>query len=511
MILRFLPLLLILAGSLRIASTWTSFTQTIDEPFHIACGVQWWVERIYERELQHPPLARTAIGSLLAANGARIHQTQDSISEGNAVLLDGGYWRNLRLARLPILPFYWLACFSVWSLGRRLYGERAGIYALAIFSVLPPILGHAGIATTDLAAAATFAFSVDRFHAWFIRPSVANVAWAGFALGLAASTKFSNLLYVGLSVLVLIAIYRRWQPLILAIPIALFVISATYRFHKEFPGGRTAPLPPGATLSDRAANLADRVSNLQSFWVQYAKGIGEVRKHNEEGHWTYLLGRTYVGGDWRFFPVALAVKTPIAVLLLFALGVRRRTIFSSSLALLFLLALLPVNINLGVRHALHIYVPMALTAGYALTTIPRRAAAVLGLWLIINSATAHPNYLAWFNEIVQSRPERLLAESDLDWGQDLPAVVRFMDANGIAQCYLSYWGTAPQDRIYPGRFRTDLSNKPQDSHCLAVSVRHLSLDRMNELQQGHADPWKFLEALPPPVRAGRSMLVYRLP
>jgi hypothetical protein len=31
----------------------------------------------------------------------------------------------------------------------------------------------------------------------------------------------------------------------------------------------------------------------------------------------------------------------------------------------------------------------------------------------------HPDYLAYFNQAAGAHPERILAESDLDWGQDL--------------------------------------------------------------------------------------------
>jgi hypothetical protein len=506
---RALALLLVLVGSLRIASTWTTFTQTIDEPFHIACGIEWWDARTYERELQHPPLARIAVAAPLAANGAHVHDKgHDSVTEGNAILLDGGYWRNLALARAPVLAFFWLGCFAVWALARRLFDELAGLCALGVFTSLPPVLGHAGLATTDIAAAATFAFAVDRFHASSSGPTAMNTVLCGIAFGLAASSKFSNLLYGGIAAVILLAMHHRWKPLLIAVPIALMLVSATYRFRKEFPNGPTPPLPPGASISHRIGNLGSRVYNVRAFWVKYWKGIIEVRNHHAEGHWTFLLGKTYNGGDWRFFPVVMAVKTPLPALLLFFLGIRKRSVFPALLAVIFLAVLLPTNINLGVRHALHLYVPIALCAGYAMTILPRLAVLGLAAWLLVNSAMAHPHYLAWFNELASHEPERVLAESDLDWGQDLPAVVRLMDSQGLKECYLDYFGTAPYRELYPGRFRDGFFGAPKALPCLAISVRRLSLERVLELQQGHPDPWSMLRGLTP-LQAGRSMRVYR--
>jgi len=42
------------------------------------------------------------------------------------------------------------------------------------------------------------------------------------------------------------------------------------------------------------------------------------------GHTAYLLGQNSFHGWWYFFPVALAFKTPLALLLLAAIGSRQR-------------------------------------------------------------------------------------------------------------------------------------------------------------------------------------------
>lgn len=512
MTFRLIPVLLILIGSLRIASSWTQFTQTFDEGFHIACGMQWWDEGRYTREYLHPPLARIAVAAGPYFAGIRAKGLLSSPEEGTAILLDGGhYWRNLVLARTAILPFFWLACFAVWSTSRRLYGDKVALAALGIFSFLPPILGHSAIATTDAAAMATFAFAFDRLHAWFVKPSRWGIVLAGFALGLAVASKFSNILYLGIAIIVLIAFYRRGLRLLMAIPIALLVLTATYRFRKEFPNGPTPPLPANAAFTDRVMNFGSRLCNLRAFWYPAYKGIEEVRKHNEEGHYTYLLGRSYHGSDWRFFPVVLGVKTPLAVLLLFLLALRRQTLLPAILTLLFFVALLPSNINLGVRHALHLYVPMSMVAGWGVIHLSRWLAIPLASWLVIASILAHPNYFSYFNEIASKRPERFLAESDLDWGQDVPQLVRLLDKQGIVSCQLAYWGQANYQAIYPGRF-VDFANSGMPAHgCFAVSVRLLTLDSMFSIQDGNGDPWKWLRNQPELGRAGGSIIVYKLP
>ena len=62
-----IAILAVLLASGRILSTLTVFSQTSDEPVHIACGMEWLDKGVYTGEAQHPPLSRvaTAIGPYL--------------------------------------------------------------------------------------------------------------------------------------------------------------------------------------------------------------------------------------------------------------------------------------------------------------------------------------------------------------------------------------------------------------------------------------------------------------
>jgi len=62
--IRWIVALLILLGTVRIASTWTTYAYTSDEPAHIACGMEWLDHGTYHYEDQHPPLARIAAALL---------------------------------------------------------------------------------------------------------------------------------------------------------------------------------------------------------------------------------------------------------------------------------------------------------------------------------------------------------------------------------------------------------------------------------------------------------------
>ena len=60
----------------------------------------------------------------------------------------------LALARLGILPFFLLACAMVFLWGNRIGGPLAALAATFCFTTIPPVLAHAGLVTTDMAATA---------------------------------------------------------------------------------------------------------------------------------------------------------------------------------------------------------------------------------------------------------------------------------------------------------------------------------------------------------------------
>lgn len=213
----------------------------------------------------------------------------------------------------------------------------------------------------------------------------------------------------------------------------------------------------------------------------------------------FLNGRFSTTGWWWYFPYAFAVKTTMPGLLLglvaaAAVVVNRRRVHLyaatplAALVIVYGAFALTTHLNIGHRHLLPIYPALCVLAGYAALWIPSRAprrraaepragrdrrkaraaarvdaprawtraAAVVVLalvaWHIGESIAIWPNYLAYFNRLAGGPSEgyRHLADSSLDWGQDLPALKTWLDEQGLehpgaAPVYLSYFGTARPD------------------------------------------------------------------
>jgi len=191
--------------------------------------------------------------------------------------------------------------------------------------------------------------------------------------------------------------------------------------------------------------------------------------HNAEGHPAYLLGAAGTRGWWYYFPVALGVKTPLALLALFIFGLaacwtnRRHVPYLMPLAfgLGILMPAMHGNVNIGVRHVLPVYFSIcmiaALALGQLLRMAPRRVwaapfAAVLTLWLAATGALHHPDYIPYFNELVRSEPDRVICDSDYDWGQDNKRLAARLRQLGATQVNYSYTGSPDLAflQAYPG-------------------------------------------------------------
>src|SRR5580700_3709929 len=188
-------LALVAIASARIVTTYTVFNHTVDEPAHIACGMEWLDKGTYHYEAQHPPLSRV-MTAVLPYYILKAHSWDRPLmfNEGAAVLYTGNqYDMTLALARLGILPFYWLACWVVYWWAKRSFGELTAVFATLCFTFLPPALAHGGLATTDMALTATFGAAWVAMLSWLERPSWGRSALLGVALGATVLSKFSVL------------------------------------------------------------------------------------------------------------------------------------------------------------------------------------------------------------------------------------------------------------------------------------------------------------------------------
>ena len=435
-----------LLSAVRIASTYRVFSQTVDEPIHIAAGLQWLTNGGLDLDPEHPPLARIAFAAIPFIEGARV-ASGPAEARGNEVLLRGDRYRhNLAAARIGNLPFFLLALAVVAIWTWRLFGAAAALVAMALFASLPPVLAHAGLATTDIAACATVAAALLALTVWLERPTLANALLLGLAIGIGVSSKYSFFVFFPSAAIVFLLLLRK-RPAVAQLAIALFVaILVTWAVFRFSVAGAGQWIPLHVPLPAPAL----------------VEGLFKVARHDQSGHSTFLFGHVTRRGWWFYFPVVLFFKTPVAFIVFALAGIGQIVKKMRGEALAVVMApfamLLPVmfsEINLGVRHILPLYPFLSIAGAYAVVELWRRGLrwrveiCALLAWLVIGSAVAHPDYLPYFNEAALGHGERVAIDSNLDWGQDLLRLAAAVRTLHIQHLYVDYFGSADPTRLLP--------------------------------------------------------------
>ncbi len=442
-----LALLFTLLGAARIVSTYDALSVTSDEPGHFVSGLQYLTQHRYDLDRQHPPLTRIPIALLPYLSGTRPQGKPNFQTEGQAVLLSESHpqltvWRM----RLGNLPFFLLGCGVLFVWTRRYFGAACALLAVVCFTFIPTVLAHAGLATTDMGLAACLGLVFLAMLAWVEEPSLGRGAIFGLCGALAVLAKFTALIFfpaaAGMAFLFYLVSVRpgvahlkrltaeRLPSLAVAACVCVFVWWGAYFFSFGKIDSWNVSLPA---------------------W-QFFDGIRVLMLHNHDGHMSYLLGQASRFGWWYYFPVGLAAKTPLAMLVLLGVGLaacwnnRRRLPYLLPVAFILgiLLPAMAGNINIGMRHVLPVFLGFAMLSALGLVQLLRMAdarrwsgalAALLLVWLAATGAIHHPDYIPYFNELVPYPQDRVICDSDFDWGQDTMRLARRLRQLGAKEVH----------------------------------------------------------------------------
>jgi len=368
-----------------------------------------------------------------------------------------------------------------------------------------------------------------------------RVAALAGAIALSAATKYSVLLFVPiLAVLALVAIQaplKRRLAVVAGTAVAVvattwLVLWACYGFRFASSPDPSVVLEWDRVLPPQGLMRAAAMTAADHHLLPEALLYGFLRFYKaSESRPSFLLGSLSREGFWYYFPVTFALKTPLPLLLLLAAAVLlalrgredpRREVFLWLPPLLYMALVMTRSLNIGHRHLLPLYPYLFILGGraaaqglgHASRAVSTGVALVL-LWYAGGTLANHPHHLAFFNELAGGPRNgyRRLVDSNLDWGQDLPALKRWVDANGVTNLKLAYFGSADPDYYgihgerLPGHLRPPhLAQRIHAGDVVAISATHLQglylEDRARELMQRFA-------AEAPVGRAGRSILIYR--
>jgi dolichyl-phosphate-mannose-protein mannosyltransferase len=406
----------------------------------------------------------------------------------------------LILSRLMILILTLLLGYYIFRFTKELYGDKSAILSLFIFTFCPNMLAFSGISTQDMPMA-VFSFIASYYFWSFLRQqSISTSLASGLFLGLAISTKLTAFLLIPFE-LFAYAIYqvkearRITSHIIIIMGVAIIILYASYGFN-------LLPFFQGIELT----HVAMRIGQAGFF-------------HGA------LSNRSW----WYFYPAVFLIKTPIPVLLLFIAAVmccvkRLRNNWFDTLFLLGPIGALLVifsssNFAVGLRYLLPIYpFIFVVIGGLALRgTRVRKFIYLMGAWLVAGTMFVAPHYLAYFNEMIggPGNGYKYLVDSNLDWGQGLKQLRKYMDSHGVKRVSLSYFGADSPQRYgieYDWLPSHHLYNPEPDkavyipqNQLLAISATNLQGVYLN-----NTDEFKWLRQYEPVAKIGYSIFLYDL-
>jgi len=452
-------------------SLWFIGTQslTYDEPGHIIAGLEAWQHGRFQMWTDHPPLGRFWL--MLPIARAHVDIAQEQLPRGYRVTVmhPGPEW--LAWHTRPMNTLLGIALgVALWFATRRLFSDGAANIALALFAFTPSLIANFSVTTTDGVGALFVFLTAWQFVVWRRNPGHTQTVVMGLVLGGLLLAK----LYTPpemLLALVLMLLLREdggwnrlrnlnWKPALAALGIALLTFWAGYLFHVSHltvgNGQVVASFPNRPTKTWATKSVAQL-----NLWIpagEYVEGFREVAINNRRGRAAWFLGKIYPKrGAPFYYPVAIALKWPTILLLLFfaslVMGVRKACRSPGDLliiclfGLVFLAFALQSHFDIGERHILPLY-PFALLIAGAIWEHARKhrlAMAIVLLALVLNAADTlryAPDYLAYFNIFV--KPENswyLLTDSNLDWGQGLIALRKYEQQHPGEALHLAYFGS----------------------------------------------------------------------
>jgi len=476
--------------------------------------------------------------------------------------------------RIPMILILVVLGFYIYLWTKKYFGNKAGLLALFLFSFSPTFLAHGKLVTTDVGAAAGFFISTFYFFKFLNNPSRKNIIIAGIVLGLAELLKFSLVLLFPFFALILFLwvvkvsltfkeflknFKKYFIYFILVLFICFAVIWLVYLYH-------VWNYPLEKQVNDTRSILKDNnLINNTIIWIagkpilrpfaHYAMGVVMAIQRTSGGEPVYFFGKISTKASKLYFPFLYFTKEPLVFHILFFIVVfycifkikksllenRKNFLEQASLWLskhfvvmamiIFIIfywtVTLKSNLTIGIRHLLPVFPFTIFLVGGGISSwlknpylkIKKLVLFWLVLWQAYSVLSAFPHFLPYFNEIIGGSENGYLyvADSNVDWGQDLKRLSRWVNKNKIKKIYVDYSGgyNREAEKYYlkekhaPWWGQRDPKELPKNSY-LAVSVFFLQRGRGKPAPDfnGPSGYYLWLNKYKSVARIGYSIFIY---
>ncbi len=517
---------------------------TVDEFAHLPAGYSYLKTGEFHLYNRNPPLVKILAALPLAAKNAGFTKSaffQNSDHWGFGYDFMYGNWGNYRelfnMGRTVIILIGLLGGCIVFFWAKELYGPAAGVFALFLYSLCPNMLAHSHLVTVDLGLSVAMLAALYFFYRFVKRRNYARSSVAGIFLGLAQLTKFSALILYPVEVFYLLFLALREKKgggrllgkLALMLFISVLVINAGYLFKGSFTQVKNFHFQ-GKLMQAMAQGLPQGLA--LPLPADYLNGFDLQNKDAEGTFFQFLMGEGSTQGWWYYYLVAFMFKTPLAFILLLALlgilwikkklpafGDGEKIILFAASAY-FLAMSCFTRINAGIRYVLPVFPLLYIFSSRIVLAKWKPALKFTALSLIAviftaESLSIYPHYLSFFN-LLAGGPKngyKYLIDSNIDWGQDLPSLKKYMLNNRMESIDLAYFGRV-DPRVYGINYRVlEPEVKGAD---VAVSANYYQgypyfILKEERLYPCPPDRYSYLRAYPIKERIGYSIFIVRVP
>ncbi len=458
--------LLLIMGVQMLVVIWRK-SITVDEIVMIPSAYYHLVDGDFQLVNEHPPLSKllAAIPLLFIQPVELPNDPTKSVTAEDKFERQYAFWNTNRnrfgsisfWSRVPMILLTIVTGVLIFIFARWLFGPRAAVLAVALFSLEPTFLGHGRVVQTDAPAAFGYLLFFMALYVYWSKQTWRIAFWLGASAALAILAKYSMLL-VGL-VLAPAFLILWWRSsnrrvvaaqAVVTLASLLLVINAAYYFkHMPLDAAEPAWLAANFPSNGHAVTLAvDALSNIVP--KEFLLGICFQVIHNRQGHSASLLGMYSQTGWWYYFPVAMALKLTLPFLLLSlgsAFWACKRMIVSRDFkflwllipAVIYLIFVLFSHINIGVRYMLPMFPFLFILSAWMLDQLleiktSRVASAVVLIslgWILVEAVRAYPNHISYMNQIASRAPHWwYLSDSNVEWGDDLHDLAKFLQQKG---------------------------------------------------------------------------------
>lgn len=346
-------------------------------------------------------------------------------------------------------------------------------------------------------------------------------------------------------------------------PVYLFHVS-NYPFEKQLSDTQFIashfPFKPGGKLVIWMAKQP-----ILRPYAQYLLGLFMVFQRATGGNTTYFLGEVTNKGWHNYFPIVYVLKTPLVLHILTIIAIlflawqipkefwgkfgsfgwirKLGSLIKNNfpeLAMLIFLAIywtssITSNLNIGVRHILptfpFVFILISGQIKRIFDYLKKKEAkppvgglashisyfilAILLLWYCVSSLSIFPYYLSYFSELVGGAKNGYVyvTDSNLDWGQDLKRLAKWVDKNNIPKIKVDYFGGATVEYYLGDKYEewhAEYDPEKAKNSWLAVSATFLQQNRAIPTKgfEKPTDLYFWLNQYEPVTVIGNSIFVY---